>query len=34
LDVAAVVDLARQYGLLVTVKGGGHNLADTAIAQR
>ena len=33
-DVAAVVDLARRYGLLVTVKGGGHNLAGTAIAER
>ena len=28
-----MVDLARRYGLLVTVRGGGHNLAGTAIAQ-
>jgi FAD/FMN-containing dehydrogenase len=32
-DVAAAVSFARDHGLLVSVKGGGHNIAGTAIAQ-
>lgn len=32
-DVAAVVDFAREHGLLLSVKGGGHNIAGTAIAE-
>ena len=31
-DVAAVVDLARREGLLLSVRGGGHNIAGTALA--
>jgi FAD/FMN-containing dehydrogenase len=31
-DVAAIVSFAREYGLLVSIKGGGHNIAGTAIA--
>ena len=31
-DVAAVVRFARDHGLLLSVKGGGHNIAGTAIA--
>ena len=31
-DVAAVVELARRRRLLLSVKGGGHNLAGTALA--
>ena len=31
-DVAAAVDFAREHGLLLGVKGGGHNIAGTAIA--
>lgn len=31
-DVSAVVGFARQHGLLLSVKGGGHNIAGTAIA--
>ncbi len=31
-DVAAVVDLARQEELLLSVKGGGHNIAGTSVA--
>ncbi len=33
-DVAAAVDFARVHGLLLGVKGGGHNIAGTAIAER
>jgi FAD/FMN-containing dehydrogenase len=33
-DVAAVVNFARDQGLLLSVKGGGHNIAGTSIAQR
>jgi FAD/FMN-containing dehydrogenase len=33
-DVAAAVDFARRHGLLLGVKGGGHNIAGTAIAER
>jgi FAD/FMN-containing dehydrogenase len=32
-DVAAAVGLARAHGLLLGVKGGGHNIAGTAIAE-
>jgi FAD/FMN-containing dehydrogenase len=32
-DVAAAVSFARDHGLLVSVKGGGHNIAGTAIAE-
>jgi FAD/FMN-containing dehydrogenase len=32
-DVAAVVRFARQHGLLLSVKGGGHNIAGTSIAE-
>ena len=32
-DVAAAVDFARDQGLLLGVKGGGHNIAGTAIAE-
>jgi len=31
--VAAAVDFARDQGLLLGVKGGGHNIAGTAIAE-
>jgi FAD/FMN-containing dehydrogenase len=31
-DVAAAVELARTRGLLLSIKGGGHNIAGTAIA--
>jgi FAD/FMN-containing dehydrogenase len=33
-DVAAAVGFARDRGLLLSVKGGGHNIAGTAIAER
>jgi FAD/FMN-containing dehydrogenase len=32
-DVAAAVGFAREQGLLLSVKGGGHNIAGTAIAE-
>ncbi len=32
-DVAAAVAFARDYGLLLSIKGGGHNIAGTAIAE-
>jgi len=32
-DVAAVVGLARDHGALLSVKGGGHNIAGTSIAE-
>jgi FAD/FMN-containing dehydrogenase len=32
-DVAAAVDFARENGLLVAVKGGGHNIAGTSMAE-
>ena len=32
-DVAAAVGFARDNGLLLSVKGGGHNIAGTAIAE-
>jgi FAD/FMN-containing dehydrogenase len=32
-DVAAAVAFAHEHGLLVSVKGGGHNIAGTAIAE-
>jgi FAD/FMN-containing dehydrogenase len=31
-DVAAAVSFAREHGLLLSVKGGGHNIAGTSIA--
>jgi FAD/FMN-containing dehydrogenase len=31
-EVAAAVSFAREHGLLVSVKGGGHNIAGTAMA--
>jgi FAD/FMN-containing dehydrogenase len=31
-DVAAVVGFAREHGLLLSVKGGGHNIAGTSMA--
>ena len=33
-DVAAAVGFARDHGLLLGVKGGGHNIAGTCIAER
>jgi FAD/FMN-containing dehydrogenase len=33
-DVAAVVLFAREHGLRLSVKGGGHNIAGTAIADQ
>jgi FAD/FMN-containing dehydrogenase len=32
-DVAAAVTFAREHGLLLSVKGGGHNIAGTSIAE-
>jgi FAD binding domain/Berberine and berberine like len=32
-DVAAAVAFAREHGLLLSVKGGGHNIAGTSIAE-
>jgi len=32
-DIAAAVAFARDHGLLISVKGGGHNIAGTAIAE-
>jgi FAD/FMN-containing dehydrogenase len=32
-DVATTVGFARDHGLLLSIKGGGHNIAGTAIAQ-
>jgi FAD/FMN-containing dehydrogenase len=32
-DVAAAVSFAREHGLLLSVKGGGHNIAGTSIAE-
>jgi FAD/FMN-containing dehydrogenase len=32
-DVAVTVSFARDHGLLLGIKGGGHNIAGTAIAQ-
>jgi hypothetical protein len=32
-DVAAAVRFAAEHGLLLSVKGGGHNIAGTAIAE-
>ena len=32
-DVAAAVSFARDHGLLLGIKGGGHNIAGTAIAE-
>ncbi len=32
-DASAAVDFARDHGLLLSVKGGGHNIAGTSIAE-
>jgi FAD/FMN-containing dehydrogenase len=32
-DVAAAVAFARHHGLLLSIKGGGHNIAGTALAE-
>jgi FAD/FMN-containing dehydrogenase len=32
-DVAAAVGVARDHGLLLSIKGGGHNIAGTSIAE-
>ncbi len=32
-DVAAAVEFARNHGLLLSIKGGGHNIAGTSIAE-
>jgi FAD/FMN-containing dehydrogenase len=34
LDVAAAVRFARDRGLLLSIKGGGHNIGGTAVAER
>jgi FAD/FMN-containing dehydrogenase len=34
VDVAAAVQFARNHGLLLSVKSGGHNMAGTSIADR
>src|SRR4030095_2488525 len=31
-DVAAAIGFARDHGLLLSIKGGGHNIAGTALA--
>lgn len=31
-DIVAAVDLAREHGLALSVRGGGHNIAGTALA--
>jgi hypothetical protein len=33
-DVAAAVTFARDHGLLLSVKGGGHNIAGTSVAEQ
>lgn len=33
-DVAAAVGFARDHGLMLSIKGGGHNIAGTSIAER
>jgi FAD/FMN-containing dehydrogenase len=33
-EVAAAVGFARDHGLLLSIKGGGHNMAGTSIAER
>lgn len=33
-DVSATVRLAREQGVLLSIKGGGHNIAGTSIAER
>jgi len=33
-DVAAAVGFAREHGLLLSIKGGGHNIAGTSVAER
>jgi FAD/FMN-containing dehydrogenase len=34
VDVAVAIGFARDHGLLLSIKGGGHNMAGTAIAER
>jgi FAD/FMN-containing dehydrogenase len=34
VEVAGAVGLARDHGLLLSVKGGGHNMAGTSISER
>jgi FAD/FMN-containing dehydrogenase len=34
VDVAVAVRFAREHGLLLSIKGGGHNMAGTSIAER
>jgi FAD/FMN-containing dehydrogenase len=33
-DAVAAVEFAREHGLLLSIKGGGHNIAGTALAER
>ena len=33
-DVVAAVEFAREHGLLLSIKGGGHNIAGTSLAER
>ena len=33
-DVAAALGFAQEHGLLLSIKGGGHNIAGTSIAER
>ena len=33
-DVAVAVGFANDHGLLLSIKGGGHNIAGTSIAER
>ena len=32
-DVVAAIELAREHGLLLSIKGGGHNIAGTSLAE-
>ena len=33
-DVVAAVEFAREHGLLLSIKGGGHNIGGTSLAER
>ena len=33
-DVAAAIRFAREHGVLLSIKGGGHNVAGTSVAER
>lgn len=33
-DVARTVDLAREHGLLLSIRGGGHNVAGSSVAEK